>query len=61
MREITWKNVNSLANSSGVQQAIGNLQESLAHWVMGTKYIDKRLANEEEYRKNLNKPIQMQL
>lgn len=56
------ENVNSLANSSEVQQAIGNLQESLsALGNVGTKYIDKRLANEEEYRKNLNKPIQMQL
>lgn len=54
MREITWKNVNSLANSSGVQQAIGNLQQSLsALGNVGTTYIDKRLANEEEYRKNL--------
>lgn len=54
MPEITWRNVNSLANSTGVQNAIGNLQYSLtALGNVGTKYIDKRIANEEEYRKNL--------
>lgn len=47
MAEITWKNVNSLTDTSGYNQMLGNLQRNLtALGNVATNYIDQRRLDE---------------